>query len=177
MGPGAVALERTFCVATYFSRTMFMSTKKRGRPATGVNPVVGVRLAPALLTQLDKWRLDQSDSPNRPEAVRRLLEEGLRAVQRQSANFDVSSDYMVIHTDDVPDQISPPQCRAARALLNWSQDDLVRRSNITKKTVADFERGATQPRSETLMRVLAAFEAAGIEFLCGNRPGVQLKRR
>ena len=41
--------------------------------------------------------------------------------------------------------LSPAQCRAARALLNWSQEDLVRHCKITKKTVADFERGATQP--------------------------------
>jgi transcriptional regulator with XRE-family HTH domain len=73
--------------------------------------------------------------------------------------------------------LSPAQCRAGRALLNWSQEDLVRRSKITKKTIADFERGATQPRPETLVRVLAAFEAAGIEFLDGNGPGVRLKRK
>ena len=73
--------------------------------------------------------------------------------------------------------LSPAQCRAGRALLNWSQEDLVRRSKITKKTIADFERSATQPRPETLMRILAAFEDAGIEFLDGNRPGVRLRRR
>src|SRR5437868_5833721 len=41
--------------------------------------------------------------------------------------------------------LSPAQCRAARALLNWSQVDLVRASGITKKTIADFERGANHP--------------------------------
>ena len=40
--------------------------------------------------------------------------------------------------------LSPAQCRAARALLNWTQEDLVRNSKVTKKTIADFERGATQ---------------------------------
>jgi transcriptional regulator with XRE-family HTH domain len=73
--------------------------------------------------------------------------------------------------------LCPAQCRAARALLNWSQEDLVARSKITKKTIADFERGATNPRRHTLAQILAAFEAAGIEFLNGNRPGVQLKGR
>ena len=42
---------------------------------------------------------------------------------------------------------TPAQCRAARALLNWSQQDLVAHSKITKKTIADFERGATHPRA------------------------------
>jgi hypothetical protein len=46
-----------------------------------------------------------------------------------------------------------------------------------KKTIADFERGATTPRRHTRDQILAAFEAAGIEFLNGNRPGVQLKGR
>ena len=69
---------------------------------------------------------------------------------------------------------TPAQCRAARALLNWSQEELVRQSKITKKTIADFERGATRPRSRTLAQLIAAFEAAVIEFLNGQRPGVRL---
>ena len=71
--------------------------------------------------------------------------------------------------------LNPAQCRAARALLNWSQEDLVRASGITKKTIADLERGATTPRAQTLDQILAAFKAAGIEFLHGNRPGVRFK--
>jgi transcriptional regulator with XRE-family HTH domain len=71
--------------------------------------------------------------------------------------------------------LSPAQCRAARALLNWSQEDLVRASGITKKTIADFERGATTPRPQTLAQILAVFGNAGIEFVYGKRPGVRLK--
>jgi transcriptional regulator with XRE-family HTH domain len=53
--------------------------------------------------------------------------------------------------------LSPAQCRAARALLNWPQEDLVARAKITKKTIADFERGATTPRPHTLAQITAAF--------------------
>ena len=67
--------------------------------------------------------------------------------------------------------LSPAQCRAARALLNWTQEDLVRNSKVTKKTIADFERGATRPRLQTLVQITAAFEAASIEFL--NTDGVR----
>src|SRR6266852_2790204 len=70
--------------------------------------------------------------------------------------------------------LSPAQCRAARALLNWSQDDLVTHSKITKKTIADFERGATHPRAQTLAQITAAFTVAGIEFLNSEKPGVRL---
>jgi transcriptional regulator with XRE-family HTH domain len=72
---------------------------------------------------------------------------------------------------------TPAQCRAARALLNWSQEDLVERSKITKKTIADFERGATNPRPRTLAQLGAALEAAGIELLNGKRQGVRLRVR
>ena len=72
--------------------------------------------------------------------------------------------------------ISPAECRAARALLNWSQEELVARAGVSKKTIADFERGATQPRAQTLAQIAQAFEAAGIEFLNGKRPGVRIAR-
>src|SRR5260370_13755144 len=67
------------------------------------------------------------------------------------------------------------QCRAARALLNWSQEDLVAHSKITKKTIADFERGATHPRPQTLAQIAVAFEAAGIEFFDGAGLRMQLR--
>jgi transcriptional regulator with XRE-family HTH domain len=73
--------------------------------------------------------------------------------------------------------LSPAQCRAARALLNWTQEDLVERCKITKKTIADFERGATHPRAQTLAQITAAFEAVGIEFFNGNGPGVRIRAR
>jgi transcriptional regulator with XRE-family HTH domain len=69
-----------------------------------------------------------------------------------------------------------PQLRAARALLNWSQSDLVERSGISKKTIADFELGLTRPHQKTMAALLRTFEAVGIEFIRG---GVRLgsKRR
>ena len=73
--------------------------------------------------------------------------------------------------------LSPAQCRAARALLNWTQEDLVTRCKITKKTIADFERGATQPRAQTLAQITAAFEATGIELLNAQPPGVRLREK
>jgi len=57
----------------------------------------------------------------------------------------------------------------------WSQEDLVRHSKITKKTIADFERGATQPRANTLAQLTQAFDTAGIEFLNGKSPGVRVQ--
>ncbi len=71
--------------------------------------------------------------------------------------------------------LSAAQCRAARALLDWTQEDLVARAKIAKKTIADFERGATHPRRQTLAQIAAAFEQAGVEFLNSKAPGARLK--
>jgi len=69
------------------------------------------------------------------------------------------------------------QCRAARALLNWTQEDLVAHSKIAKKTIADFERGVTGPHAKTVAQITAAFEAAGIQFLNSDQPGVRFTRK
>jgi hypothetical protein len=53
--------------------------KGRGRPATGRDPVTAIRLSPGLIKAIEKWAADQDDEPNRSEAVRRLVELGLKA--------------------------------------------------------------------------------------------------
>ena len=74
--------------------------------------------------------------------------------------------------------ISAAQCRAARSLLGWRQDELEAASDVTKKTIADFERGARKPRAATLASLKATLEAAGIEFIFenGTGPGVCLRK-
>jgi transcriptional regulator with XRE-family HTH domain len=62
-------------------------------------------------------------------------------------------------------QLSPAQCRAARALLDWHQRELTRRSKVSQKTIADFERGRTTPWVRTLDDLREAFEAAGLRFI------------
>ena len=51
---------------------------KRGRPATGKDPFVGVRLPPQLLDEIKKWS-GQHGAASRSEAIRRLVELGLKA--------------------------------------------------------------------------------------------------
>jgi hypothetical protein len=41
--------------------------------------MVATRIQPELLKRLDDWRREQPDLPSRPEALRRLAEEALRA--------------------------------------------------------------------------------------------------
>jgi predicted transcriptional regulator len=74
--------------------------------------------------------------------------------------------------------ITPEQCRAARALLAWSQQDLADKSGVGIVTVHQLEAGASQPRRATVDVVRRAFEAAGVEFIDenGGGPGVRLKK-
>jgi len=58
--------------------TVSDNKKKMGRPATGVGTMIGVRLQPDQLTALDAWINHQPDTLSRPEAVRRLMEIGLK---------------------------------------------------------------------------------------------------
>ncbi|OIM94685.1 hypothetical protein BLN97_09455 [Bradyrhizobium elkanii] len=51
---------------------------RRGRPAVD-SEAVNVRMTVDALQNLDDWRRKQEDLPGRPEAIRRLVELGLKA--------------------------------------------------------------------------------------------------
>lgn len=51
-----------------------VSTKSRGRPATGKGFTVGVRLQPDLLGWLDAKRAKLDPEPTRPEMIRQIIE-------------------------------------------------------------------------------------------------------
>lgn len=72
--------------------------------------------------------------------------------------------------------LSPSQCRAARALLDWTQHDLAARSGVSQKAIALFEVGRTMPLPRTLRDLREALEAGGIEFLNTDRPGVRFSQ-
>jgi transcriptional regulator with XRE-family HTH domain len=73
--------------------------------------------------------------------------------------------------------IKASQCRAGRALLSWSQDDLEAKSKVSKKTIADFERDANIPYDRNLRELQFALEAGGVQFIPenGGGAGVRLK--
>jgi hypothetical protein len=53
--------------------------KKRGRPATGRAPLVGVRMTEEFQAEIKAWAKKQSDDPALATAIRRLVEIGLKA--------------------------------------------------------------------------------------------------
>lgn len=70
------------------------------------------------------------------------------------------------------------QIRAARALIGWSQDQLVEASGVPKRTVARLELDQATPQQRTVTAIRAALEAAGVEFIPenGGGAGVRLKK-
>lgn len=71
--------------------------------------------------------------------------------------------------------ITPAQCRAARAMLRWGQDELATKAGVARATVLEFENERREPYAGTLLLLRQALEAAGIEFTNGNTPGLKLK--
>ena len=61
--------------------------------------------------------------------------------------------------------ISPAQCRAARALLKWTQEDLAARCDVSVTTIRTFETEATAAYARTREILKATLEVAGIEFI------------
>jgi hypothetical protein len=61
------------------SRTVLPKPNKGGRPATGRDPVTAIRLSKEFRAAVDTWAAQQDDKPPRSEAIRRLVELGLKA--------------------------------------------------------------------------------------------------
>ncbi|MCK1661277.1 ribbon-helix-helix domain-containing protein [Bradyrhizobium sp. 151] len=49
-----------------------------GRPATGKDPARTIRLSDEFIADVDKWAAEQGDQPTRSEAIRQLVELGLK---------------------------------------------------------------------------------------------------
>ena len=64
--------------------------------------------------------------------------------------------------------ITSSQCRAARALLDWSQPDLAKRCDMHVQTISNFEHNNGSPSKNTLLAVQQVLENAGIELTDNN---------
>lgn len=66
--------------------------------------------------------------------------------------------------------LTPAQCRAARALLDWTQGRLSEETGLSTVTIRSFEAGRDARESNRRLLRLA-LEKAGIEFLDKNGGG------
>ena len=60
------------------------------------------------------------------------------------------------------------QIKAARAMLDWSQEDLAGAANLSIATIRKLELGHISPRHSTTFVVQQAIENAGLEFIQPN---------
>jgi DNA-binding XRE family transcriptional regulator len=78
-------------------------------------------------------------------------------------------------------KVSIRQIKAARALLDWSQEQLATEADVSVPTIKRLEAqdGPLGGRSETNIKIRAALETAGVEFINenGGGPGVRLRKR
>jgi hypothetical protein len=59
------------------NKSIRVKPKKRGRPATGKDPLMGFRAPPEIRASIVRWAETQPDQPSLSEAIRRLVELGL----------------------------------------------------------------------------------------------------
>jgi transcriptional regulator with XRE-family HTH domain len=61
--------------------------------------------------------------------------------------------------------VQPEQIRAARAMLDWSQQRLADAAGVSKDTVKNYELSLNKPNSQTMERIIGTLELSGIEFI------------
>lgn len=74
--------------------------------------------------------------------------------------------------------ISSEQIRAARALLGWSQSDLMNRAGLSLTTVKRMEAddiGPGRSSAENVATVQRVIEAAGVQFIPENGGGAGVR--
>jgi hypothetical protein len=115
---------------TYYEnmkRSTAVLRKKRGRPATGQDPVTAIRLPVKLRSRLDAWCKQQEDKPSRSKAIRRILEQALAdplggsAGKRKAQKASELADHVA---DRIVDKSVPPeeQERRKRALIKGPKE-------------------------------------------------------
>lgn len=69
--------------------------------------------------------------------------------------------------------ILPEQCRAARGLLNWTQDQLASAAGLSRSTIKDFERHRHSLNRSSEQLLVKAFVRGGVLLLNdGAAPGI-----
>lgn len=73
--------------------------------------------------------------------------------------------------------MTPSQCRAARAMIEWTQPKLAGSARVGLSTVVDFEKSRRAVSADAINAMRTALEIAGVEFMPENGGGVGVRLR
>jgi len=73
--------------------------------------------------------------------------------------------------------IAAAQCRAARALLEWTDDQLAEAAGVDLETIQNLEARFRRPTPDEQHRIRKALEEGGIVFIDENGGGVGVRLR
>jgi hypothetical protein len=90
-----------------------------GRPATGRDPSRTFRLSDEFIASVDAWAALQGDEPGRSEAIRRLVELGLKTEEpsklvRKPVRSARAAELAAAQIEKMIDPSAPPEERAQR---------------------------------------------------------------
>lgn len=71
--------------------------------------------------------------------------------------------------------LTAAQCRAARAMIEWSAERLSQASSVDLQTLRSFEVRFRRPDEQTLRRLRITLEAAGVMFVPENGRGAGVR--
>ena len=71
--------------------------------------------------------------------------------------------------------ITGAQCRAARALVEWTRDKLAGNSDVDSVVIQEFERKIDIPAEPVRLALQVALEDAGAVFISENGGGVGVR--
>jgi hypothetical protein len=97
------------------AKSISVKRKKAGRPATGTEPLYGVRITDALMTQIMNWA--SANGATRSEAIRRLVELGLTVKAKRPGKPGRKLRAQELATkaiEKIIDPSAPPEERAQR---------------------------------------------------------------
>jgi hypothetical protein len=100
-------------------KSIKVEPKRRGRPATGKDPLMGFRASPVMRASVVKWAGNQPDNPTLSEAIRRLVELGLtvkamKTKQAPKAHADRAKELAGHAIEQMSDSTAHPEERASR---------------------------------------------------------------
>jgi hypothetical protein len=100
-------------------KAISVKQKTVGRPATGITPMMAFRADPAMRGSVVRWAERQADHPTLSEAIRRLVELGLKgempARRVSNSGQKLRAEELATKTiEKMIDRSGPPEQRAQR---------------------------------------------------------------